>query len=446
MKQFLIPAIALVSALCAHAEGYQVNSFSARQEGMGHTGVGMTLGAESTIFNPGAVAFSDKTFDISASMTAIVPYASATVDGVKYETDNKISTPFNVSTAFRIYDNLYGGIALYTPYGSSINWGDNWPGAVLNQSVDIKLFSLQPTLSYRLLPNLSIGAGLTINWGSVDLNKGLVSDGSLNTLMTALGMPASSLFDGVTPASVNLKGNTRIALGFNVGALWKIDRRWKVGASFRSRLGMKVTKGQATVSYANETARAILGQTLDNLNSTNFAASLPCPYVFTVGASYEPINGLIIAADVQLNGWKTYRELNISFDHLEAFNQHLTKNYHNALTYHVGAQYALTRRFDVRAGLMVDCSPCDREFYNPETPAQTRIEPSVGFSFRPISSISIDFAFMYVHGCGIDNASGQYDDFIAKSYPQLGLPNPGTFTADYRLHAFMPSLGISYKF
>ena len=132
MKHSAIIALCLASALAASAEGYQVNTFSAKQEGMGHVGVAMPLGAESQLFNPGALAFSDKTFEISGAVSAISAHASATVDGVRYTTDNGISTPMNFSSSFRIYDNFYGGITFYTPYGSAINWGENWPGAVLN--------------------------------------------------------------------------------------------------------------------------------------------------------------------------------------------------------------------------------------------------------------------------------------------------------------------------
>ncbi|MDE7459746.1 MAG: outer membrane protein transport protein, partial [Paramuribaculum sp.] len=45
------------------AEGYQVNTLSAKQLGMGHVGVAMKLGAESMLFNPAGLAFSDKTLD-----------------------------------------------------------------------------------------------------------------------------------------------------------------------------------------------------------------------------------------------------------------------------------------------------------------------------------------------------------------------------------------------
>lgn len=456
MKKSIILAAMAALALSASAEGYQVNTFSSKQLGMGHAGVAMKLGAESILFNPGALAMSDKTFELSGSITAISADAWAKSNGVKYETDNDISTPMNISSAFKIYDNFYGGITLFTPYGSGINWGEHWPGAVLNQNVKIKVFTVQPTVSWRPLKNLSVGAGLMINWGSVDLSKALLTGASLNPLLKAMGMPDEAMYPSeAAPASVNLKGTSNLALGFSVGALWDINKQWSLGLSFRSRSLLTVEKGDARVSYSGA-AEEMLTPILDNLNNTNFRASLPAPYVLTLGTAFKPIDNVTIALDVQLNGWKTYKSLNIEFDDLEDFNQSLTKNYKNCLTYHVGAQWGVTQRCDLRCGLMIDTNPCDKNFYNPETPGQLRIEPSVGLSFRPMKNLSIDLAFMYVHGCGTDNATGVYDNLVykvataAQMTPEmlnaLGIKPQGSFTADYKVRAYMPSFGLSYSF
>ncbi len=325
---------------------------------------------------------------------------------------------------------------------------------MLNQQVSIKCFTLQPTLAWRFLPNLSVGAGVMVSWGSVNLDKGLMTATSLNKLMGALGMPPEAMYaPGVTPASVNLNGKSNLAVGYTLGALWEINRHWNIGASFRSKMTMTVGKGAAAVSY-NGAAEQLLTPVLDNLNHTNFRASLPCPYVFTAGIAYKPLDNLTLAFDAQLNGWGTYKHLDIEFDNLEAFNQHLIKDYKNAMTYHIGAQWGVTRRLDLRAGLMIDTNPCNKEYYNPETPGQTRIEPSVGFSFRPIKNLSVDFAFMYVQGTGMNGATGRYDDLVYKVAAQtnpalpglLGLQPEGTFTADYHVHAFIPALGLSYSF
>ncbi len=188
MKNFLFAITALVATMSAYAEGYQINTLSARQEGMGHTGVALKLGAESMIFNPAGLSFSDKTLDLTGTLTAIKPLSSATINGVRYDSHNKVSTPIAFNAAFRVRDYLQLGISFYTPYGSSINWGMNWPGSVLNQKVNLATYTVQPTVSWRITPRLSVGAGLMITWGTVDLNKGLVSAYDIDKVLPVVGM------------------------------------------------------------------------------------------------------------------------------------------------------------------------------------------------------------------------------------------------------------------
>ncbi|RXE64721.1 aromatic hydrocarbon degradation protein, partial [Muribaculaceae bacterium Isolate-002 (NCI)] len=152
-----------------------------------------------------------------------------------------------------------------TPYGSSINWTDNWPGSVLSQNVSLKVFTIQPTLAWAINDKFSIGAGLMVTWGNVDLNKGLVTPYTADKAITALKelgkLPvATPDFGSTTPASDNLNGTSEIAVGFNVGAMYNINEQWTVGASYRSQMGMKVKAGNAHVKYANAIAQGILGE------------------------------------------------------------------------------------------------------------------------------------------------------------------------------------------
>lgn len=442
--KILVTLAAMAMPITVFAEGYQINTLSARQLGMASTGTALKLGTESQYFNPGALGFLDKTLDVSASLTAVKASAQAEIDGKIYKTDNKISTPLMAGAAFSIYDNFKAGITLYTPYGSSINWTDNWPGAVLNQSVDLKVFTVQPTFAWKPLPNLSVGAGLMITWGSVDLNKGLVSASSIDAVLAAQGAPTR--FGNTTPASVNLNGTADVKLGVNLGVLWDINKQWSVGASWRSQQTMKVKAGNASITYANAMAENIL-QSLNVLNQANFSAAMPCPWVLSFGAAWKPIDKLTVTADARLTGWSAYKTLDIEFEseQLKPYDQHLTKNYSDAWSFSAGAEYALTRRLDLRAGLMIDTTPVNDSHYNPETPGMTKIEPAVGCSFRPIDRLSIDVAFMYVAGTG-KTGSCNYTDLLAAQIPQLGMPVNKTFTADYKLHAIVPAIGLSFAF
>lgn len=453
MKKLLLSLAAIAMILPAFAEGYQINTLSARQGGMGHTGVAQKLGAESMFFNPAGMAFMDNNVDLTAAIDAVIPTAKAKIDGTWYKTSNKVSTPMLINAGFSINNNLKAGISFYTPYGSSINWGENWPGSILNQQVSLKAFTLQPTISWRILKNLSVGAGLTMAWGNVDLSKGLVSSSTLDRILQL--QQQEYRFGSTMPASVNLIGKSELGWGFNIGALYEINDKFSVGASYRSKMVMKVEKGEASLSYANEIARTILQEDLDLLNQSNFKAKMPMPSVLTFGVAYKPIDKLLLAFDAQYTGWGAYKTLDIEFldTKLTAYNQHITKDYKNSWAFRLGAQYGVTRRLDLRAGFVVDQTPVNDIHYNPETPGMTKLTPSVGFSFRPVENLSIDFSLLYVAGLGNKGVTCEYPDLLAPKYNQVAqlaglptLPVISSIKGDYKVQAFCPSLGFSYSF
>ena len=92
-RKAVLTAAAVLSVLSANAEGYQINSQSARQTGMGHTGTALKLGAESMLFNPAGMSFMNSKFDISLGTIGIKSKVKFNGMGSKTETDNPMSTP-----------------------------------------------------------------------------------------------------------------------------------------------------------------------------------------------------------------------------------------------------------------------------------------------------------------------------------------------------------------
>ncbi|MDE6715785.1 MAG: outer membrane protein transport protein, partial [Muribaculaceae bacterium] len=412
-RKLLLALIAAACSLPSFAEGYQVNTLSARQVALGHTGVSQKLNAESMYFNPAGIGYMNSTFDFSAGFTGIIPTATCTYNNVKYTTDNKVSTPIFAYAAFKVSNPVKIGLAFYTPYGSSINWSENWPGAIGSQKVSLSTFCLQPTVAWRILPNLSVGAGITVAWGKVDLYKGLVLGSSLDQMMVAMG--GTAMFADITPASVNLKGTSKLAVGFNVGAMYDINSKFTVGASFRSKMMAKVGSGDASVTFANSVAKQLLESSVGLIDKANFKAEMPMPYSLTFGLSYRPVSKLELSFDAQLTGWSAYKQLDVEFHEasLQSFNQYLPKNYKNSWAFRLGAAYNLTKRLELLAGFNVDTTPVNVDYYNPETPGMTKVSPSLGLVFRPIEQISVSFGCSYIAGLGMKDAKYAYDDIIA---------------------------------
>lgn len=457
MKKLCLFSIAALMSGAAFAEGYQVNMLSAKQVGMGHVGVAMKLGAESMHFNPAGMAFMEGTADFSVGVSGIM--ATATYEnkttGYKHSTDNDISTPMYAYAGFRIYDNLKAGFSVTTPYGSGLNWGKDWAGAGLIQDISLKAFNFQPTISWKVTDRFSIGAGAMIYKGNFSLSRAVMPAGTLNKIPSALYPMVPGLQDFVTKyqsvnlLSATLSGDSKVGVGFNVGAMFDLNDQVTLGASFRSKVGMKVNAGTAELSYANE---AELKGLLANINPVlqavgaspivippldegTFSAELPMPANLTVGVNYQPNSKLDLSLDLQTVFWSAYKDLNVQFTEevLGGYSIYALKNYVNTIIARVGGQYAVTDRFDVRAGLYFDQTPVRDNNYNPETPGMNKLGSSVGFSFRPFKGFSIDVAATYVACLGGRDGS----------YP---IAQGQVFAGHYKTTAFSPTLGLSYAF
>lgn len=482
-KVIALACLSMLPMTYAAAEGYQVNAQSTKQAGMGHVGAAMKLGAESMHFNPAGLVFMDKNVDLSAGITGVFANAKFTNGDYTAKTDNKASTPLYVYAGFKIYDNLAAGISLNTPYGSSINWGEDWKGAHLVQSISLKAFNIQPTVSWKIMDRLSIGAGLMMEFGNISLDRALMGPGAMTNMAGAMvkqivaahpelapvisGMVGPiqqqmAKYDDASAASVQLNGDAGVRLGFNVGAMFDINEKWTVGVSYRSKVTARVKEGNIGLSYANQDdLNNILGQVrgligkmeamgikspipadqlqVPPLEKGTFSAELPLPDNWNVGVTYKPTNRWTVSGEVQFVGWGAYKSLDVEFSpsSLSQYNIKAEKNYHNSRIYRVGAQFAATKRFDVRFGAYYDESPVKSTFLNPETPSMDKLGITTGLSFRPVNNLSVDFAFSYVTGFGRDGSYTDKDIFTKMDR---------TFGGHYNVYALMPSIGLSYAF
>ena len=460
MKKFFLSLLVSGMILPVFAEGYQVNVLSTKQTGMGHVGTGMKLGAESMHFNPAGLVFMDNAFDFSAGVSAVMANAKYTKGDYSEKTDNPFSTPVYVYAGFRIYDNFAAGIAFTTPYGSSLKWPKDWKGSNLIQDISLRSYVIQPTFSFKICDRLSIGAGLDLAIGKVELSRALFSPAEFQLLGTGLEMNpnipeavkepivnAIREIDGAVPVAATLNGKAKVRAGFNVGIMFDASEKVTLGLSYRSRIKMKVKTGEAELNYASLKIEQLflqLGQlnpdiAVPPLNEGTFKAELPLPSNTTLGVSYRPTKRWEVAFDLQYVRWQAYDSLNVQFTQnvLNGYSIKAEKHYKNTFIARVGGRFSATERLDVRAGIYFDQSPIRSDNYNPETPGMNKMGFSTGLSFEPVENFQIDFAFLYIQGF-CRNGSYNFTNVVTKQNE--------VFSGRYHSNAYTASLGLAYKF
>src|SRR5688572_1464991 len=130
-KKLLITTSLLLSSAMSFGAGYQINLQGLRQLAMGGTGAAVAWDASTIFYNPGGLSELDH-WQAYAGAFFIMPSVKYVQSPGVYtaETKSAVFTPFNVyvggPVAYKSKVNL--GLGIYTPFGSGLQWDDNWSG------------------------------------------------------------------------------------------------------------------------------------------------------------------------------------------------------------------------------------------------------------------------------------------------------------------------------
>lgn len=414
MRKLLSLTLMALAGSSMFAGGYRVAIQGQKQLAMGHTGVAVVNSAEVAFFNPAGMAYLDKKFNLSVGASGL--FAKTKFQNSQYNweasTEN-FGTPFSVYATYQLTDWLTAGLAVYTPYGSSVEWDQGWEGSHLVNNIDLKAIFVQPSVSIRMGDHFSIGGGPIYATGSVDFNRNLQYQGGVlqNSNVT-----------------LNEKGIT--AWGYNVGMMFNPTDKIRLGLNYRSEIMMEARGGDATYSDVPDYAQALL-------QDTQFDADLPLPAEVTAGLSIQFTDKWLVAFDYNYTMWSVYKSLDIQFANGSSSSN--PRNYKNSSTYRIGTQYKANDKFTFRAGYYFDESPVQDGYFAPETPRNDSNAFTGGLTYQLNDKLGIDASFLYIHFDEIDNSYNHSTD------PISGQPNPD-FGGTYKSVVFSPGIGITYGF
>ncbi|MEL1246592.1 OmpP1/FadL family transporter [Flavobacterium helocola] len=409
MKKLLSLTLLALAGSTAFAGGYRVSIQGQKQLAMGHTGVAVVNSAEVAFFNPAGMAYLDKKFNLSVGGNGLFANTKFQNSQYNWEAETKnVGTPFSVYATYRLNDWFTAGLAVYTPYGSAVEWDQDWQGSHLVNNIDLQAIFVQPSVSIRVGEHFSVGGGPIFATGSVNFNRNV--DRSTTNL------------DGErTDLTIESKGIT--AWGYTAGFMFNPTEKLRLGMNYRSEIIMEARDGDATFTHEP------VGFPYSD---TQFDADLPLPAELTVGLSYEFTDKFLVAFDYNRAMWSAYDALVVDFANNTptSFN---ARNYKDASTYRVGMQYAANDKFTFRAGWYFDESPVQDGYFAPETPRNDSMGYTGGLTYQVNSKLGVDFSFLYLHFDEVDNSY----DYVSDG---------SSFGGTYKSVVFSPGIGITYGF
>jgi long-chain fatty acid transport protein len=379
MKKIFLLFIALSFSSMILAGGFQVNLQGQKQSGMGHTGTGLLLDNAAIFFNPGAVSFLDSLRGISLGASFIIPrmtYLEPYPGNYTSNIVNHTGTPFTLYAVYKFRKTAKWnvGLGVYTPFGSKVQWPDDWKGQFLIREIDLKTIFIQPTASFKLNDKIGIGVGFIYATGGFSLRKGIPIQDSLGKY-----------------GEGKLKGKAS-GYGFNAGIYLQLNEKLSLGIDYRSQVAVKVAGGTADFTVPSSVEQYF--------PSTTFSTQIRLPQTISIGAGYKATSKLTLALDINYVGWKSYDSLVIDFEENtdKLADIHSPRMYQNSFIYRIGGQYKLKDKWTVRLGTYFDSSPVQDGYLTPETPDANKIGITGGVTFDVTKMIHVDASLLYIEG------------------------------------------------
>ena len=284
------------------------------------------------------------------------------------------------------------GLGIYAPSGLNVRWQDNTGFRTLGTQGSLKQIAINPVVAFKLLPSLSIGAGISANYASLDLRQGILWPNQGYDQFRFHG-------DGW-------------GLSGNFGLLWQPMEQLSFGAAMQT--GTKINLEGYTSAYNNVPIPSAGYPAF--ATSTSAKADFQFPLKAEGGISYRPTTNWNVEVDVDYIDWRSMGTVTIQQAH--GFPPLFPQNIQQPLEWRSSWYYELgaTRYFDngwhVSAGYLFNQNAVPDTHYSPVIADEDRHFFSVGVGRK---GTQFDFDVAYQFGYGPDrqvtgstpSASGQ---------------------------------------
>ena len=390
----LIPAlIAIAFSGSAAAAGFQLLEQNSSGLGNAYAGSAAVADNASTIFfNPAGMTQLQK-IEVSGGLTAVGT-------SFKFSDQGSSAGAFNGTgnggdgggwgfipngyLSWGLTKDLYVGVGVGAPFGLKTEYDERWVGAAQSREFDVKTYNINPSIAYRVNNFVSLGAGLNLQRLEATYKRA-----------TAISVNGS-----ISPLKLTLDDDS---WGWNIGALFNLSPKTKLGISYRSEVEYK-TNGKIEITGP---AAA---------NSSDAKADITLPDVFVLSVTHKLSDRIELLGDVARTGWSSIPKVDVirasatlSGLQIGSIAQTLDTDFKDTWRFALGANYKLNDEWMLKGGIAYDQTPVKGASTRlVSLPDNDRTWFSVGAQWKPSKTLTLDAGatYLYVKDASIDNNQG----------------------------------------
>ncbi|KTD00134.1 long chain fatty acid transporter [Legionella geestiana] len=303
-------------------------------------------------------------------------------------------------------ENAAVGLSIVSPFGLATKWEDDSPVRYAATFSELITTTIAPEVAGKLTENLSLGAGIDLQYARVKFNRVIGSP----ALMQFFGLPANTL------DSLSYNKGDSFGVGMHAGIMGFFnDSHTRIGLNYQSRIqqqfhGYSRLTGRladADFNILNPLAAspsAVFRS--DDLQSNN----IEFPDVITLSGYHDVNDKVAVLGSVVYTAWNVFRT--IELDNVAAFNSNgvpparalvnsvSTQDYRNAWRAAIGANYRMNEKALLRVGGGYDQTPTVNAFRDVRLPDSDRWALSIGGHYQARPDVGIDAGYTHLFSVG----------------------------------------------
>ena len=369
--------IAGVPALQVSASGFRLASQDAFATARGEAFVATADNPSAIYYNPAGITqleggnLRSGIYGIYLDPTFSPPSSAPNNDNTYHINKKFAAVPQTFYTYTPKDSPLSFGLGVYAPYGGSISWPQDTGFRTVATEGKLTYLTFNPVAALKLAPNLSIGAGLMVNYVNMDLEQGL----------RPFQMPLINYF--------HFKGDGW-SVGYNLGLLWQPHEKVSIGATFRS---------SATVTLNGHTE--FEQQPLIQPTRLPAQADFTFPLTAVFGISYRPTPKWNLEFDADYTDWSSFGTTTIRQQGTPPFPVQkdipVTLKWQPSWMYEFGVTRYFDNNWHVSAGYVFSENSVPNAYYSPLAADMDRHFFNVGAGHKG-KRLDFDIAYQFGYG------------------------------------------------
>ena len=376
----------------AAASGFGVSYQSVSAMGTAYAGSAvLSEDATNQWYNPATLAGLN-TAEVSIAAHQVWIDTSFKANGASGPGDFEDVEPF-VGSAFLALpfnDRVTFGLGINAPYGTKIEYEDNWGNALsptgvpasgdfYAQTSDVQTININPAVGIQITDNLRLGAG--VNYQQIDAD--------------------------IENAATRLEGDDD-AFGWNVGLTYSPDEFNHFGVAYRSEISYDI---DGDITFKPGAFPGVPGAIVDQLaGQYSGETGLDLPAVLQLSYAGDLTDRTQLLLGVERTDWSSLDRLVIEHSGTQQVplpappgataslpNPAIEEfNWEDTTRYSAGVRHTLQNDTVLRFGLAKEESTQSSDNRSAISPDSDRVWATIGAGFKPADNLSIDVAYAHI--------------------------------------------------